>query len=337
MKNAPSNILISRTDSIGDVVLTLPVAAVLKKQFPQIKIGFMGRAYTKPVIEACKYIDEFIDADDFMHNNITIGGEKPEVILHVFPVSSIAKRAKQLNIPIRIGTTNRLYHRFTCNRLVKLSRKNSPLHEAQLNLKLLKAFDIDSDFSLEEIGHLFGLEKLQPLPAEFTSLIDRNKYNLVLHPKSQGSGREWPVDNFIQLIRSLDKEKYQIFISGTQKEQHALKPLFEEVGHLVTDITGKMTLPQFMSFINQCNGLIASSTGPLHIAGALGKDAFGIYPSIRPLHPGRWRPLGDKAQVFVLQKDCNDCKKNPSACKCMMLIEPILLKEALDKVSSAIV
>ncbi len=44
MKKLPVNIIISRTDSIGDVVLTLPVAAVLKKYFPEIKIGFMGKA-----------------------------------------------------------------------------------------------------------------------------------------------------------------------------------------------------------------------------------------------------------------------------------------------------
>ena len=44
-------IAISRTDSIGDVVLTLPVCVWLKKKFPDIKIIFFGSTYTKPVIE----------------------------------------------------------------------------------------------------------------------------------------------------------------------------------------------------------------------------------------------------------------------------------------------
>ena len=64
-----SNILISRTDSIGDVVLTLPLAGMLKQLIPEVKIGFLGRKYTAPIINACEFVDEFIDVDDFLKNH----------------------------------------------------------------------------------------------------------------------------------------------------------------------------------------------------------------------------------------------------------------------------
>ena len=53
-------ILISRTDSIGDVVLTLPVAGILKQTFPGCTIIFLGREYTRAVIEACDHVDQFV-------------------------------------------------------------------------------------------------------------------------------------------------------------------------------------------------------------------------------------------------------------------------------------
>src|SRR5665647_834862 len=109
LKEAPLNIIISRTDSIGDVVLTLPVAKFLKDFFPGIKIGFLGKSYTRPVIEACEYVDEFIQLEDFLNKPVTICGLSPQCILHVFPKRLIAKRAKKIKIPLRIGTTNRLY------------------------------------------------------------------------------------------------------------------------------------------------------------------------------------------------------------------------------------
>jgi ADP-heptose:LPS heptosyltransferase len=326
----PGNILISRTDSIGDVMLTLPVAAVLKKQFPGIRIGFLGKAYTRPVIEACTYIDAFIDVTDFLDGPVTICGEKPQAILHVFPVAGIARQGKKLGIPLRIGTTNRLYHWTTCNKLVRLSRRNSDLHEAQLNLKLLEVFGIKQAFTLEEIGGLYGLNKLQPLPGRFAELIKKDKFNLLLHPKSQGSAREWGINNFITLIRSLDKERYNIFISGTQKERESLQPIFDAVSHDVTDITGLMKLEEFIPFINHCDGLVANSTGPLHIAAALGKVALGIYPPMRPIHPGRWAPVGPGARAFVLDKTCSDCRGNKAPCTCIMNVAPALIKEALD-------
>ncbi|MDQ6764249.1 MAG: glycosyltransferase family 9 protein [Bacteroidota bacterium] len=332
MNYIPKNIIISRTDSIGDVILTLPVAKVLKDFFPGIKIGFIGRPYTKPVINACKYVDEFIDISDFLNKeNLCVCNEKPAAILHVFPVSAIAKKAKQLAIPLRIGTTNRLYHWLTCNKLVKLSRKNSTLHEAQLNLLLLEPLGIKKIFSLEEIAGSFGLEKIEPLLPEFSQLLHPEKFNLILHPKSQGSAREWGIDNFISLIRSLDMERYQIFISGTEKEHVLLLPLLAAVGDKVIDISGKIGLDQFISFINHCDGLVANSTGPLHIAAALNKYAFGIFAPMRPIHPGRWAPVGKKAKFFVLNKECTDCRNNKIPCHCIKEVPPAWIKEALDK------
>lgn len=295
-----------------------------------MRIAFMGKLYTKPVIETCEHIDAFIDVEDFLKKEILIDGKKPEAILHVFPVSIIAKRAKQLNIPLRIGTTNRLYHWATCNRLIKLSRKNSPLHEAQLNIKLLAALGIKSDYSLQEIENFLGFTKIKPLPQKLKQFIHANKYNLILHPKSQGSAREWGLENFITLIHSLDKSKFHILISGTIKERDLLNELFEKAGDAVTDITGVMQLDEFISFINHCDGLIANSTGPLHIAAALGKDAFGIYPPIRPMHPGRWAPLGKKAKVFVMDKTCDDCRKDMFFCHCIKEVLPATIKQALD-------
>lgn len=335
MKKTPQHIIISRTDSIGDVVLTLPVAKVLKDHFPGIQIAFLGKSYTKPVIQACSYVDTFIDLDDFNKGNTLVNGHKADTILHVFPTPAIAKKAKELRIPLRIGTTNRLYHWFTCNRLIKLSRKNSPLHEAQLNLKLLEVFGINKDFTLEEIGQSFGLTKTEKLRPVFSELLSKDQYNLILHTKSQGSAREWGLKNFIQLIRSLDPHRFRIFISGTEKEKALIAPLFEAVGGMVVDITGKMPLSQFIAFIKASDGLVANSTGPLHIAAALGRDAFGIYPPMRPIHPGRWAPLGPSAEVFVLDKTCNDCRKAPEHCHCIGEISPMLLKAALDEKAHA--
>ncbi len=95
MKHIPGNILISRTDSIGDTVLTLPVAGALKKYFPDMKIGYLGNAYTRPVIEACKWIDDFIDVQDFMDRTVNICGQAPRShSARIIPVASIARRCQ---------------------------------------------------------------------------------------------------------------------------------------------------------------------------------------------------------------------------------------------------
>jgi len=92
----PSNIIISRVDSIGDVVLTLPIAGTIKKYFPKTKIGFLCQPYAKPVVQACSFVDETIELNNFMQQTINICGEKPKAILHVLPKAAIAWRAAKL-------------------------------------------------------------------------------------------------------------------------------------------------------------------------------------------------------------------------------------------------
>lgn len=327
--SAVQNVIISRTDSIGDVILTLPLAKLLKDRYPQLKIAFMGKAYTRPVIDCCAYVDTFIDIADFLSRPVLIDGKAPECIIHVFPTKEIALRAKALKIKERIGTTNRLYHWYTCNQLIKLSRKNSDLHEAQLNARLLQPFGIDEIFNTEVLGNAIGLRNTMPLQPTYYELIDKHRFNLILHPRSQGSAREWGLENFVRLIKLLPPERYKIFISGTAKERTSLDELFSQTGHLVTDVCGLMDLNQFIAFIKECDGLVANSTGPLHIAAALGKRAIGIYPPLRPMHPGRWRPLGPAATYLVVAAPCNDCRKQPALCHCMKDIKPEAVLEQL--------
>ncbi len=326
----PSNIILSRTDGVGDMVLTLPMAGVLKQHFPEIKIAVLGKPYTKALTDACIYVDEFIDEKDFFSGNISVCGEVPEAIIHVRTNKAVAKRAKKLKIPLRIGTSSRLYHFTACNKLVKLHRKSSKLHEAQLNIKLLEPLGITNNYSTEQLQNLYGFERFEPLDKTFAALLSPDKFNLIIHPKSQGSSREWPVSRFISLIDMLPEDRFTIFLSGVEKEKAYLQEIESAVKRSVINIGGKMSLEQFMIFLKSSDGIVANATGPLHLGAALGISAYGLFPPLKPIHPGRWAPLGPKAQVFVLDKACSDCRNNKDLCSCINAIEPAWLKAAIE-------
>lgn len=317
--------IISRTDAIGDVVLTLPVAGVLRSLYPSARIIFLGRSYTEEIIKACEHIDEFLNWDKLEsmpepESSGVLKGTGADVIIHVLPNPRIARLARRAGIKLRIGTTNRLYHWFTCNSLVKLSRKNSPYHEAQLNLKLLTPLGAKPLYTQGEIAGLYGLSRLSPLPSSAAALLDPTKFNLILHPKSRGHGREWGLENFMRLIELLPRDRFKLFVSGSAEEGKLLGAMLDDYP-FVTNLTGKLTLPQFMSFIAAADGLLASGTGPLHLAAALGINALGIFPPIRPVHPGRWAPIGPRAKYFVMEKDCEACRKTAD-CACIRNVAP---------------
>jgi ADP-heptose:LPS heptosyltransferase len=326
LKPSPKHILISRTDAIGDVVLTLPLCGILKSENSDCKISFLGNSYTEPIIALSKNVDAFYNWDDVKNKSAKEQSEflkaiNADCIVHVFPKKEIAQAAKLAKIKIRIGTKSRFYHWFTCNQLVSLHRKNSNLHEAQLNILLTKSLLQTINCEAEKLFSFYNLQQPKSLQHEAAKLIDDNKFNLILHPKSKGSAREWALDKYLQLIKKLPASQFNIFITGNDAEKLLLNDWLKTLPNHVHDVTGKFTLPEFISFINQCDGLIAASTGPLHIASMLGKRAIGLYAPMRPIFPQRWKPIGEKADYLVIEKNCHTCKNKPASCSCIQQIE----------------
>lgn len=331
----PHNILISRTDSIGDVVLTLPMAGIIKQKYPDCRIVFLGQNYTRDVVGLSKYVDEFIDWKSLSEVSLQeqikeIKKRKIDTVIHVFPKKEIAKLMRKAHVRTRIGTSHRIFHWLNCNRLLNFSRKKSNLHEAQLNVKLLSPLGIKESFSLEQLNDFYGFESKYSTNDEIKNLISCEKKNIILHPKSKGSAREWGLENFAALIRILPQEKYNIFLSGTEEEGQLFRSQMVEPFPHIHDLSGKLSLAEFIAFIKECDALVAASTGPLHLAASLGIFALGLYPPKKPIHPGRWRPIGKHTKVLVLNKSCSNCKVT-NYCACLMDLTPTEVKKALNE------
>lgn len=306
----PERIIISRTDSIGDVILTLPMCGILKSFFPKCEITFLGRAYTQSIIERCEHVDRYINWDEMKSKSparqiVMMRELKADTIIHVFPRKEILWLAKRAEIPTRIATGRRMQTLTKCNKLVFFTRKGSPLHEAQLNLKLLSPLGIQKEYSTGELIGFFGFSRsnaeAKKEAENYLKGFSSDKKRVVLHPLSKGSAPEWGLKNFKELIKLLPKDEYDIFITGTQSEGERIQVLSPLEGPNVHDATGKFSLAGLIEFIDACDVLVAASTGPLHIAAALGKKTIGLYSPKRPMHPGRWAPLGKDAHVLVAE------------------------------------
>lgn len=295
----PQVICISRTDSIGDVMLTLPLTGFLKQKIPNVKIIFLGNPYTKPVLKACNFIDEvlewkLIESMSESEQILLFNSKNIDVFIHVFPKKEIARLVKKTNIKYRIGTSHRSYNLLTCNKLVNFTRKKSELHEAQLNFKLLKPLGFSQIPSLSELPLLSGF---YPSKKE-NIIVSKESKNIILHTLSQGSAVEWPMEKFYALAENLADKGYHVYFTGTEKEGSIIKKGLPKHKNIY-DVTGKMTLSELNSFIVNCDMLVAASTGPIHIASLGGINVIGLYSERKPIHPGRWQPIGERVSIIT--------------------------------------
>lgn len=328
-----SKIIISRTDSIGDVMLTLPLAAWLKEN-TKAEIYFLGKKYTQTVIENYDKVDHFLDWDEIINLPSTERSNKlaeinADVIIHVFPNKEVANIAKKAKIPYRIGTSHRGFHLLTCNIRLNFTRKNSALHEAQLNFELLKPFGLDQIPTIDEIQQWtkhFKAKELN-LPAFLNEKLEKQISWVIFHPKSQGSAVEWPIEKYMDLANKLLNSGMGIIFTGTEKEGEQFRNLIPKHENCI-DSTGKLSLDELITLISKVKALVACSTGPLHIAGFLGIHTLGLFSPRKPIHPGRWKALGKHVHIFVADDNCATCKKGKN-CNCIQDISVEKLRQKL--------
>jgi ADP-heptose:LPS heptosyltransferase len=143
---------------------------------------------------------------------------------------------------------------------------------------------------------------------------------ICLHPKSQGSAKEWPMSNYIALANMLLENNKVVCFTGTANEGQLFRDQIPKHERCF-DTTGQLSIDQLCWLITISEGLVACSTGPLHIAGLLNKKAVGLFSPKKPIHPGRWRPLGNKSTTLVYDENCVTCQAN-KPCNCIEQITP---------------
>ncbi|CAG9165122.1 hypothetical protein LMG23992_00270 [Cupriavidus laharis] len=321
-----THILVSRTDNIGDIVLTLPMVARLRQLNPKAKISFLCRAYAAPLVRFCTDIDEVIELEsiadapaDFLKKSGI------DTVILAQPDRKLALAAFRAGIRHRIGNARqKLYLLFYCNRRVRFSKRTTEDHEAQINFRFLSPYGSRGIPSREEIPDLYHFDI--PADERITKMQAPYAFNLVLHTKSNGHGREWPIEYYAALAKLLSvREDVHLWLTGSAKEGEWLKANGSALLSMpnVTSLCGTQTLGELTTFVRQADGLIASGTGPLHLSAAIGQRTLGLFPPTRPMHPGRWAALGRRAQNLVEDRSCSDCAKLETVtCDCMYRLSP---------------
>jgi len=315
MKNTVKNILIVRTDRIGDVVLSLPMAEIIKKHYPYCKVSFLVRDYTKEILSNNSSIDETIILQEkdnkvnFFENLKNISSKKIDTCIVVNPTFVVALILFFSGIKQRIGTGYRWYS-FLFNSKVFEHRKYAEKHELEFNVNMLQKIGIKENVNEKNVHYHLNIDPKSLKGVEEILLnekIDIKKPYIIIHPGSGGSSIDLPISKFIELTKKLIEEDLQIIITGNKNEIDICNQLV--LSDKVLNLAGKLNLAQLIALISKSAMFISNSTGPIHIAAALGKFTVGFYPKIVSCSKERWAPYTNKKLVYEPKLDCENCTR----------------------------
>ena len=299
-------VLIARTDRIGDVVLTLPLLAEAKKLFKNAAVSMLVSINMRKLLNKYEDADNIFFVEDMPRFNNKLAffkQEKFDTVINAYPRRGISVAAYSAGVKYRVGTAYRWYS-FLYNVQIHEHRKDCLKHESEYNLNLLCPFtDEITDEKRFNFKYNGSEETALLLKAQDYGLGKDDKY-LIIHPGSGGSAKDWPAKNFAELIiRIMDNfPAYKIALTGTVNERNLINEIRRELARpapQLIQLTGELNLKELLILIDRSKLFISNSTGPIHIAGALNKNIIGLYPSVKPMDPTRWKPLSTNAVILT--------------------------------------
>lgn len=327
-------IVIAKTTQLGDLLISLPMAAALKQRYPTCTIILLTNRKTVDVARHCSDVDEAHgEPDSGAELTALLASLNADIFIKVNKSKPLADAARRAGIPVRIGSLFSLHNLFSATHHVFVSTPLSGLNKRLIDLQYLRPFGIES-------GDLAPLRRLRhltpPAPARMApgAMVRRpadfagGRKTIILSPALiTARAHQWPLASYSELIRSLSAARYHWFICGTPDDRAHLLPLLQRHAHEanVTDLVGQFSLTEFMGFMAECDGLVAGSTGPLHLAAALGIHTLGLFQS-RKVDIERWHPVGRSASIIYSDTRCRGERRmrnrgGGALCPCIVAIE----------------
>jgi ADP-heptose:LPS heptosyltransferase len=291
------NILVVRTDKLGDFITALPSFYVLKNYDPKNRIIALVAPLNRALAESCDFIDEVI-VDDGKSSVFALGAKlrsaKIDASVTLFSNTRVALAQFLAFIPKRIAPATKIAQIFYNKRVVQ-RRSEVKMAEFEYNLELTKA--LFPEISLDFPKPLLHFEDAQKVYDVFCANYDISRDIIAFHVGFGGSSdANWNLDEYEDLIRAkLADKRYQIVLTFGPDE----KELYEEMQNRLMgeDVVFYLSLDGIVIFaklLSQFKLFVSTSTGTYHLASLVGCPTMTFFGDSKFASAARWKSIGDE-------------------------------------------
>nr|WP_307774677.1 glycosyltransferase family 9 protein [uncultured Cetobacterium sp.] len=306
MAHTFKRIIVSRTDKIGDLVLSIPSFFMLKKMYPEAEITVLVRNYNYNIVKNLPYIDRVVKIDDYRKKELLekIPYFNADVFIALYVDDYVMQLAKASKAKIKIGPLSKLKSFFTFNKGVLQKRSKSLKHEAEYNLDLIKKLDKNRYEEVLEINTKINLDE-ENIAAADKFFKDNNIDGkiLVVNPFMGGSAKNITDLQYANILKKvIDKvSNLNVIITAHISDEIRGIDLLKEIDRKnVYLFANGGELLNIGAIIDRCNVYFGGSTGPTHIASSLQKSIVALYPNKPTQSPTRWGIYGNEDVTYIV-------------------------------------
>jgi heptosyltransferase-2 len=314
-------ILVAQTSFLGDVVLSTPVFAALRRQYAEAHLTAMVRPESAGILLGHPHVDA-VFVDDKRGRDGGFGSvrvlqrlrrERFDLVVALHRSLRTAVLLAMAGIPRRVGFRQSagwfLYHR----RVLRDARR----HDVERNLSILAALDMDPESFVTRPFVPCSDEARARLRALLQEQGANPESDLVaIAPGSVWATKRWTVEGYAALLRSFeDRPGVTPILLGARGDAEYAAAVRRAAGAAGrgagVDLVGKTDLPVLVAAIDGSRVLVTNDSAPQHIAVARGTPVVAIFG---PTTTGQgFGPYTDRAVVVQRDLPCRPCSRHGSA------------------------
>jgi len=281
-----SKVLVIRGGAIGDFILTLPVLAALRQQFPSARLEVLGYPHIAQLAIAGGLADDVrsIEARPlarFFARNAPLDPALqsyfagfPIILSYLYDPDDIFRENVQRCAPGQfIGCPHR-------------PDNEQGRHATDVFLEPLKRLAI---FDADPVPQL----RISSSPAQATAA---RPATLVLHPGSGSERKNWPLTNWISLAKQLTAETgHALLLVGGEAESDKLARMTAVLPAERVELASGWPLTKLAARLAECTAFIGHDSGITHLAAALRLRILALWGDTPE---AIWRPRGEHVTVL---------------------------------------
>jgi heptosyltransferase-2 len=306
MSTPTERIIIVQTAFLGDVVLTLPLCAAIRRVRPGAEVVLVTTPVAAEFARGLAAVDEVVafdkrvkhkklSAQKHLAKSLSRGARTTVLVPH--------KSMRTALFVHSIGADTIVTYKDAVTRWIATDVVLYPahLHDAQRHLHLLSPLQTSGGARLD-VADLLPLDLCRDLPQELLPWdLSSSAPRVVLAPATVWPTKQWPVTRMRDLAARCLHEGLQVCVIGDASVSGMMNGL-----HGLKDLTGRTTLGQAASVIAAADAVVANDSAPVHLASLQNVGVVAIFgPTVPEFGFG---PLGSRARVVQLDDlDCRPC------------------------------
>jgi len=301
----PTKVLLVRLSAIGDVVHTLPVAAAIKRSFPETHLTWAVEDRCAEVVACNPYVDEIIavprhrwrkrrwkmstwvEGIEFFRD---LRKHRFDLALDIQGLMKSAVIAGLSGAPVRLG-----YHwQREGARLFVRPVPKVPEHKHVVQQYLDVARYLGAVAEPIEFGLRVPAESQEVARALLDSVGITDRY-LVVNPSAGKDVKRLPTETLAEMVDRSEDAQTPVVLVGHTNDIALGEAVTAHARHQIRNLIGKTRLTELAAVLESATAHLSGDTGSAHIAAALGVPVVSVYG---PTDPARSGPFGQEAGVI---------------------------------------